>query len=69
MGQGIAILDRHILKNLKLLGVIDEVPKSLTRKKYMEIEQSMSDFCNRTGVPEEELDLLLWSREAGEIFK
>jgi len=68
-GQGIAILDRHILKNLKRFGVIEDVPASLTPKKYIEIEKRMSAFCARAGIPEDELDLLLWSKETGEIFK
>jgi len=69
MGKGIAILDRHILKNLKKLGVIDEVPKTLSPKKYREIESRMSAFCAHVCISEEELDLLLWSKETGEIFK
>jgi N-glycosylase/DNA lyase len=69
MGQGIAILDRHILKNLKRLGVIEAVPKTLTKKTYIDIEKRMSVFCTNIGISEEELDLLLWSKETGEIFK
>ena len=67
--EDIAILDRHILKNLAKLKVIDEVPKSLTKKKYFEIEEKMRSFCNETGISMEELDLILWSQETGEIFK
>ena len=37
-GKTIAILDRHILKNLKKYGAIDGVPTSLTKKRYLEIE-------------------------------
>ena len=37
--ENLAILDRHILKNLVKLKVIDEIPKSLTKKKYFEIEE------------------------------
>ncbi len=36
LAEELAILDRHILKNLVILGVIDEIPKSLTRKRYLE---------------------------------
>ncbi len=64
-----AILDRHILKNLKRYGVIDEVPKSLTPKKYLEIEKEMKEFSAAVGVSLAELDLLFWSEETGEIFK
>jgi N-glycosylase/DNA lyase len=68
-GKDIAILDRHILKNLKKHGAIKEVPKSLTPKKYKEIEQQMREFSRKTRIPMEEMDLLFWSEETGEVFK
>lgn len=68
-GDDIAILDRHILKNLVKYGVIDEVPKSLTDKKYLDIEEKMRAFAQQTGIPFSHLDLLWWSEETGEIFK
>lgn len=67
--SGLAILDRHILKNLYRLGAISEMPKTLTRKKYLEIEGIMKRFVADTGITIDELDLLLWSEETGEIFK
>ncbi|MBS3051790.1 MAG: N-glycosylase/DNA lyase [Candidatus Aenigmarchaeota archaeon] len=69
MGEDLAILDRHILKNLVNFGVIDEVPISLTSKRYLEIEQKMKEFSDKIEIPLAELDLLLWSKETGEIFK
>lgn len=68
-GGDLAILDRHILKNLKELGVIDKIPESLTGKQYLEIEGKMRAFSKDVGIPFAELDLLLWSQETGEIFK
>ncbi len=65
----LAILDVHILKNLKELNAINEIPKSLTKKKYLEIETKMKRFANNLGVPLDELDLLLWSNETGIVFK
>lgn len=65
----LAILDRHILKNLNRLGVIQEVPSALTPKKYLEIETKMKEFSRRVGIPMGELDLLFWSMETGEVFK
>lgn len=67
-GEDLAILDRHILKNLVKLGVIKEVP-SLTPKRYLEIEQKMAGYCSKVGIPLAEMDLLLWSQETGHIFK
>ncbi len=68
-GGDLAILDRHILKNLKLLNVIDEIPKSLTAKRYLDIESKMREFSRFIGIPMSHLDLLLWYKEAGEVFK
>ncbi|HRU39687.1 MAG TPA: N-glycosylase/DNA lyase [Candidatus Goldiibacteriota bacterium] len=65
----IAILDRHILKNLKLMGVIREVPKTITPVKYLEIERKMKAFSGKIRIPLAALDLVLWYREAGHIFK
>jgi N-glycosylase/DNA lyase len=69
LGEDLAILDRHILKNLALLGVIDEVPSSPTKRVYLEIERKMTAFSKQAGIPMGELDLLLWYKEAGEVFK
>ena len=69
LGKNIAILDRHILKNLKRYGVIDRVPSSISAKSYLDIEESARSFAKKMGLGLEELDLLFWSRETGEIFK
>jgi len=68
-GENIAILDRHILKNLVKLDIIEEVPKSINKKNYLEIEEKMKEFCKISKISMDELDLLLWYKEAGEIFK
>lgn len=69
LGENLAILDRHILKNLKIMGVIDEVPASLSKKTYLDIERKMIGFSKHVGIPMGNLDLLLWYKEAGEVFK
>jgi len=68
-GQDIAILDRHILKNLVKVGVIDEVPSTLSSKRYLEIEDLVRTFCSKIDINLGQLDLLFWSEETGEIFK
>ena len=68
-GEDIAILDRHILKNLVKLEVINELPKTLTPKLYLEIEEKMRNYCKFVKIPMDEMDLLLWYKEAGVIFK
>jgi len=69
LGKDLAILDRHILKNLNYYGVINELPKTLTKKKYLEIEDKMKKFSEEIKIPIDELDLLFWSEETGKIFK
>ncbi|MGL5279006.1 MAG: N-glycosylase/DNA lyase [Cetobacterium sp.] len=68
-GQELAILDRHILKNLAALDVIKEVPKTVTPKLYKEIEEKLKEYCKEIDIPMENIDLLLWYLEAKDIFK
>ena len=68
-GNSIAILDRHILRNLVRFGVIQNIPSSLGRMQYLKIEKKMSAFARTIRIPWAYLDLLLWYRETGEIFK
>ena len=67
--ENLAILDRHILKNLKQLSIIKEIPKVLTKKQYLEIESKFKNFSKKIKIPMDELDLLFWAKETGEIFK
>ncbi len=67
--RDLAILDRHILKNLKNHQAIHEIPKIITRKKYLEIEDKFHSFSKKIKIPLDEIDLLFWSRETGRIFK
>lgn len=68
-GRYLAILDRHVLKNLKELNVIDEIPKTLTKNKYFEIEKKMIEYSQKVNIPMDELDLVFWYQQAGEVFK
>lgn len=68
-GKEIAILDRHILRNLKEFSVIKEVPSALSKREYYEIEADMKEFSKGVNIPMEELDLMFWYKETGEIFK
>jgi N-glycosylase/DNA lyase len=68
-GEKIAILDRHVLRNLNKLGIIEEVPGSISRAKYMELEKKMLEFSKQIDIPLSHLDLLFWYKETGEIFK
>lgn len=69
LGKDIAILDVHILINLKRLRVLKKIPTSITGKNYISIENKMREFSKRVDIPLEELDLLFWSNETGFVFK
>jgi N-glycosylase/DNA lyase len=69
LNGGLAILDRHILRNLKRYGAIRSVPTSLSRKKYLSVERSFARFSERIGITLDELDLVFWSMETGVIRK
>jgi len=67
--QNLAILDRHIIRNLKLIGVLEEIPNSLSRTRYLDIEKRMMEFSRAVQIPMSYLDLVMWYKETGEIFK
>lgn len=64
----IAILDRHILRNLYKYNLIVEI-KVKNPKNYLEIEGVFINFAKSMNIPPDELDMLWWSQENGEIFK
>jgi N-glycosylase/DNA lyase len=67
--RNLAILDRHILRNLEIHRVLRALPQTLTRKRYLAIEQTYAAFAKKIGIPMDELDLLFWSRETGQLLK
>jgi N-glycosylase/DNA lyase len=67
--KNVAILDRHILRVMLEYGLIGEIPKTLTRRKYLEIEQKLEELAERVSLPLGELDLYLWFMKTGKILK
>jgi N-glycosylase/DNA lyase len=67
--KGYGILDKHIVRSLNELGVIDSPKPPTSRVRYLETEKRMRQFAIRTGINFDELDLLLWSMKTGEILK
>ncbi|MFN2577431.1 MAG: hypothetical protein ABR607_07040 [Pyrinomonadaceae bacterium] len=67
--NGYAILDKHVIRCLNELGVIDSPGPPTTRRRYLQIEGEMRRFANDAGINFDELDLLLWSMKTGEILK
>lgn len=67
--RGYAILDKHILRSLHELGVIDSPAAPATRRRYLAVEEELRRFAKRINVDFDELDLILWSMKTGEILK
>jgi len=66
--KNVAIIDFHILDLLERFGIIKK-PKTLTRKKYLDLEEKLRKIANTTGLTLAELDLYLWYLETGKILK
>lgn len=63
-----AILDFHIIDILERNEIITR-PKTLTPKKYIEIEDKLRTFSKKLGLQLGVLDFYLWYLEVGEILK
>lgn len=63
-----AILDRHILRIMSEYGLI-EIPKSLSRKRYIEIEEVFKELARKVSLRPGELDLYLWYMKTGKVLK
>jgi N-glycosylase/DNA lyase len=67
--SGYAILDKHVLRCLAELGLIEEPKPPGNRTKYLEIETTLKKFAKEVDIDFDELDLVLWSMKTGEILK
>jgi len=58
--EDFAILDRHVLKTLEKYKVIKEIPRTLTKKKYLEIEEKLREISKKLNISLVELDFYLF---------
>jgi N-glycosylase/DNA lyase len=65
----LAILDRHIINLMTEDGILREKPKSLTKKKYYEIEKEFRQLASKLGMSCAELDLYMWYMKTGWVLK
>jgi N-glycosylase/DNA lyase len=65
---GYAIIDFHIIDLLTKFNLIEK-PKSLTKAKYLEIEEILSKIAEKLNLNLSELDLYMWYIETGKILK
>ena len=68
-GKDVAILDRHILRKMRDLNIINQIPDRISKKSYLEMEEKLKAFSGKIKISMDQLDLLLWYSAKGEIFK
>lgn len=66
---GYAILDKHVLRCLADLGIIDDPKPPNTRARYLTVENKLKQLTEALEIDFEELDLVLWSMKTGVILK
>ena len=67
--KGHAILDKHVMRCLAEVGVIDAPKPPTNRRRYLELEQAYLGFAKDIRINSDELDLVLWSMKTGEVLK
>ncbi len=67
--KGHAILDKHVMRCLCEVGVVDAPKPPSTRARYLAVEQELIRFAREIKVDFDELDLGLWSMKTGEILQ
>ena len=65
----VAIIDRHIISNMVDYGILEERPKSITKRRYLEYEGILAEVARRVGMALGEMDLYLWYRKTGKVLK
>jgi len=64
----VAIIDFHIIDILAEYGLVDR-QKTMTKKRYFEIENILKKLSAKAGLALGELDLYLWYMETGTVLK
>jgi len=67
--KGYAILDKHVLRCLTELKIIEESKPPNTRMRYLSVENQLKKFADQVEIDFDEMDLVLWSMKTGEILK
>lgn len=61
----VAIIDRHIVKFLAKYNFINQIPKTITKKIYLHLEELLKLF----DMPLDKLDLMIWYHMTGAVLK
>lgn len=68
-GDDFAILSGYIMKKLHKLDLVESPEPPQGKEEYLEVEKKLQELADKLEIDIQELDLLLWSMETGEIFK
>ncbi|MBC7240292.1 MAG: hypothetical protein H5T71_09360 [Chloroflexi bacterium] len=69
LGEDMAILDRHILKCMMDIGLLDKLPLTMSKRGYLRIEDILRKFSEDIGIALSHLDFVFWYLRTGRIFK
>lgn len=67
--SGYAILDKHVLRCLAELKIIDDPKPPNTRSRYLTVEDKLRRLTKKVRIDFDELDLVLWSIKTGLVLK
>ncbi|HUF04244.1 MAG TPA: N-glycosylase/DNA lyase [Aridibacter sp.] len=67
--RGYAILDKHVLRCMHELRLIETPKPPITRMRYLSVEITLKNFSDQLKIDFDEMDLVLWSMRTGEILK
>ena len=67
--SGYAILDKHVLRCLAELKIIDDPKPPNTRSRYLTVEDKLRRLTRKVRIDFDELDLVLWSIKTGLVLK
>ena len=65
----LAILDRHIQRVMSEYGMVTMLPKSMTKRNYLAMEQKLRTLAEELALPIGVLDLYLWYMKTGKVLK
>jgi len=66
--KNLAIIDFHIIDLLERHRLIEK-PKTISKARYLEIEDVLRKLGTKAGLNQSELDLYLWYMETGKVLK
>jgi hypothetical protein len=60
MGQNLAVLDRHVLRFMQLIGIVDRIHVVAGLAQYEKIENVFLEYAKHRRLPADALDLAVW---------